>query len=247
MRYCCAGVTAIISSACPSTITVRGIGVRRGMARVIKILDLFAGMGGVAKGIQGYLDKLGLDYEYIAVDIDPIVLKLHKEFNPKSIVIRRDAYSFTVDELMQYDFIWASPPCQSHSKLNAIRKRFNPDHRLWYLIHRLYNTYRPFVVENVQLYYKPLFKPKTKIGRHLFWSNLPITDKCSIHLPYKELKMMNIHDLIEYHKVPTKILIGVSYMRKRKYLRNMVHYSISYCIMKQVCKITQCFNAVNPG
>ncbi|MCE4606650.1 MAG: hypothetical protein F7B59_04865 [Desulfurococcales archaeon] len=42
MRYCCAGVWAIISSACPSTITaVRGIGVRRAM---VSFGDFIAGL-----------------------------------------------------------------------------------------------------------------------------------------------------------------------------------------------------------
>ena len=81
----------------------------------IKILDLFCGLGGVARGFQTYLIENGIDFEYHAVDINPRILLAHKIINPYSLTIKRDAYSFTDEELKKYDFIWASPPCETHS------------------------------------------------------------------------------------------------------------------------------------
>ena len=210
---------------------------------MIRILDLFSGLGGVARGIQRYLDEQGLEYEYIAIDIDPIVLEIHKKLNPKSIIMQRDAYTLSKEELKEYDFIWASPPCQSHSRLNVFWRRFNPDHRLWGLINKLYQTYKPFIVENVHPYYKPPIKPKTKIDRHLFWSNLPITNKCNNIEKHKDFRYMNLGNLFEYHDVPREVFKNykLNYNTIRRYLRNMVHSSISYCLIRQVCEITKCF------
>jgi len=204
------------------------------MRRRIKILDLFCGLGGVAKGFQKYLDEHNIEYEYIAVDIDSLVLKAHKCNNPKSHVILRDAYSFTDDELKEFDFIWASPPCQSHSRANHIWKRYNPDMRLYDLIRQLNGVGKPFVVENVIPYYKPPIKPSYRIDRHFLWTNikLPLFIEKVKRPP---LHKMGIKELAKYHDVMIDCLPQEWDPRtKRQHLRNMVNWRLSYRLAKWI-------------
>jgi len=205
---------------------------------VIKILDLFCGLGGVAKGFQSYLRQRNIKFEYYAIDVDGRILLAHKILNPDSIVIRRDAYSFTDDELKQYDFIWASPPCETHSNLNLYNRKNletfkKPDMRLWKLISRFYSLGKPFVVENVKPYYGALIKPTARVGRHFLWSNLHIKD-----IDFDGVKFMDIKDdvdkLMEFHEVPKKVKFVLKYSKLRDALRDMMYWKLAYSVAEQV-------------
>ena len=198
----------------------------------LKILDLFAGFGGTTRGLQKWLDENNISYEYYAIDIDKQTLKVHKYWNKKSIVIQRDAYTFTKDELREYDFIWASPPCQSHSRAQVIWKRRKPDMRLYTLICKLHQVGKPFIVENVVPYYKPPIMWDYKIDRHIFWTNLDLSD-VRVNIKRKPIYKMSLHELAEYHGIPYKY-VRIYKGDKRQALRNIVNWRISYAIAKQV-------------
>lgn len=75
-------------------------------------------------------------------------------------------------------FLWASPPCQTHSRVNYSNggrwKVKYPDMRLYQEIILLQTWFNGmYCVENVISYYKPLIKPQ-KSGRHYFWANFRI-------------------------------------------------------------------------
>jgi len=206
---------------------------------MIRILDLFCGVGGVARGFQNFLLDNGIEFEYYAIDIDKRVLKAHKLLNPYSKTICRDAWSIDDKEFKEFDLIWASPPCETHSKsrfLNINAKPTKPDMRLYNLIERLWSLNMPFIVENVEPYYRPPIKPIVKVGRHVLWSNLCIK-------PFK-LNLQNfmdvkddIHKLIKYHEIPFELSIKLLKILKKKTrdaLRDMVHWRIAYNIAKQV-------------
>ncbi|MHA1318142.1 MAG: DNA cytosine methyltransferase [Candidatus Heimdallarchaeaceae archaeon] len=197
---------------------------------MIKILDLFAGIGGTARGIQKYLIENGIDFEYVAVDNDQEVLAAHKKLCPESTVVRADAYSYDVTG---FNFIWASPPCQTHSMCNMYYNRKNPDMRLWDLIRKLQQQKISFIVENVKPYYSPPIKPVIKIDRHLFWSNLALVP-FSVSTRFKAFNKMSIRDWEEYHNIPSKVTEHIlDRMKRRQVLRNVCHSSISYNILKQ--------------
>jgi len=205
----------------------------------LKILDLFCGLGGVARGFQKYLGELSIKYEYYAVDIDNRILLAHKILNPKSVTVLRDAYSFTDDELRRYDFVWASPPCETHSRLNFYnwgdpKKYREPDMRLYTLIEKLYRLNIPFVVENVEPYYNPPIKPTVKVCRHILWTNLSVKP-FKLNLPnFNDIKD-NIKTLLLYHGVPPKVLKVLGNTKKaRDALRDMVHWRIAYRIAEQI-------------
>ena len=142
----------------------------------MKILNLYAGVGGNRK-------LWGDKHEVIAVEFNPIIAKIYQDLFPNDKMIVGDAHEYLRLHFQEFDFIWSSPPCQTHSKLNFSGRSRGPefkfpDMKLYEEIILLKTFFKgDFVVENVKGYYKPLVKPQVS-GRHYFWSNftIPILD-----------------------------------------------------------------------
>lgn len=142
----------------------------------MKVLNLYAGIGGNR--------KLWENVEVTAVEWSEEIANVYKEFHPNDNVIVGDAHEYLAKNWKNFDFIWSSPPCQSHSKVRMMASKGGsydsvmPDMTLWaeiiFLQHFTNNTGIKFVVENVKPYYEPFVQPTTKLGRHLFWSNFEI-------------------------------------------------------------------------
>lgn len=137
--------------------------------RPLKVLNLYAGLGGNR--------KLWGNVEVTAVEKNQQIATVYQRLFPQDRVIVADAHEFLLDNVGLYDFIWSSPPCQSHSRMNKGTRhklRRYPDFSLYEEIVFL-EHYCParWVVENVVPYYRPL-KSFHKIGRHLFWANFRI-------------------------------------------------------------------------
>ena len=142
----------------------------------MKILNLYAGIGGNRK-----LWKVTIEDDVTAVEIDTYLAADYKSLFPKDTVVVGDAHEYLLQHYTEYDFIWSSPPCPTHSKINfSFKGRFNPkypDMRLYQEIILLRHWFRgKWVVENVVSYYEPLIKPQMS-GRHYFWANFNITKK----------------------------------------------------------------------
>ena len=135
-----------------------------------KILDLYACLG----GNRAKWDEVA-DIEVTAVELDPELARMYQERFPNDKVVIADAHQYLLDHYKEFDFIWSSPPCQSHSRMmKATRHRLDryPDMTLYQQIIYLQNFYKgKWVVENVNPYYTPLVEPYKRVGRHLFWSN----------------------------------------------------------------------------
>lgn len=139
----------------------------------MKILNLYAGIGGNRKLWEGH--------EITAVEINPEIAAIYKDLFPDDTVIVADAHQYLLEHYAEYDFIWSSPPCPTHSKarfaLGVHGKGYPavyPDMRLYQEIILLKHHFNGFwTVENVAAYYKPLIEPQL-IGRHWYWSNFPI-------------------------------------------------------------------------
>ena len=138
----------------------------------MKILNLYAGIG-------GNRHLWGDEHEITAVEYNEKIANKYRALYPNDKVVVADAHEYLLDHHKEFDFIWSSPPCQSHSTTNYftqyIRKRpVYPLMNLYQEIIFLQNFYKgKFCVENVVSYYKPLIKP-VKIGRHYLWSNFNI-------------------------------------------------------------------------
>ena len=139
----------------------------------IKILNLYAGIGGNR--------KLWKDVDVTAVELDPKIAAIYQDFFPNDKVVVADAHQYLLDHFSEFDFIWSSPPCPTHSRMNFLLKakgvklRF-PDMKLYEEIIFLRQWFKgKYVIENVRSYYSPLIKPQ-EIQSHYFWSNFKIKD-----------------------------------------------------------------------
>ena len=139
----------------------------------MKILNLYAGIGGNR--------KLWADVDVTAVENNKDIAKIYQDFFPNDKVIIADAHEYLLEHFNEYDFIWSSPPCPTHSKVRFIatytkegkirQKPVYPDMKLYEEILLLKHYFRgKYCVENVIGYYEPLIKPQ-EIGMHYFWTN----------------------------------------------------------------------------
>ena len=137
----------------------------------MKVLNLYAGLGGNR--------ALWKDCEVTAVEINPEWAEIYQEKFPNDQVIVRDAHEYLLKHHKDFNFIWSSPPCQSHSRTNYftqhIRKeQVYPSMKLYEeIIFLQHFSECKWVVENVIPYYTELI-PAQKIGRHIYWSNFVI-------------------------------------------------------------------------
>lgn len=198
----------------------------------MKILNLFAGLGGNRKYWDEVAREKGINIEVTAVEFDPEIAKAYTKRYPNDNVIVGDAWDYAAKNYLDFDFIWASPPCQTHSRLNAGNNlrwqhtRKLPDFRLYELISYL-KTFckKAFVVENVVPYYEPLIKPTAEIGRHYFWANFDLfflsNDKFRI---IEKVKIGDFKDLD---------LSEFNITNKRQAIRNEVDYEIGKKIFER--------------
>jgi DNA (cytosine-5)-methyltransferase 1 len=133
-------------------------------------LDLFCGAGGASQGIYDAGFK-----EIHGVDSSPMP-------NYPFEFFQEDAVEFMQNGLEDYDFIWASPPCQAYSWSSALRRNAGIEYADLVEITRHYLDLsgKPYIIENVVG--APLINPvrlcgtmfsgKLKVFRHrLFESN----------------------------------------------------------------------------
>lgn len=139
---------------------------------VTRVLNLYAGIGGNR--------KLWENVEVTAVENEQYIADVYKQLYPNDTVIVADAHQYLLDHFQEFDFIWSSPPCPSHSRLSNASKGWGiyryPDMKLYEEILFLQQFYKGnYVIENVIPYYTPLIKPVAELDRHLFWSNRHIS------------------------------------------------------------------------
>jgi len=145
----------------------------------VRVLNLYAGIGGNRKHWK--------NVEVTAIEYNEEIANVYKQLHPKDNVIVTDAHDYLAKHWREFDFIWSSPPCQSHSKVRMMASKSGsydavmPDMKLWseiiFLQNFTKNTDIKFVVENVKPYYEPFVKPNVILGRHPFWTNIDVTDK----------------------------------------------------------------------
>ena len=139
----------------------------------MKVLNLYAGLCGNR--------KLWQDVEVTNVELNPKIAAIGKRLHPDDKWIVGDAHQYLLEHFEEFDFIWISRPCQSHTRMMKFTRHKKalkyPDFGLYEEIVLLKEHFKgKWVVENVKPYYEPLIKPSKQIGRHLFWSNFPIPD-----------------------------------------------------------------------
>lgn len=194
----------------------------------MKILNLYACLGG-----NRYKWDEVADIEVTAVELDPKLAIMYQERFPNDKVIVADAHQYLLEHYKEFDFIWSSPPCPTHSRIQTSLKNRNtfkphyPDMKLYEEILFLQQFFEgKFCVENVIPYYKPLI-PGYIRDRHIYWTNFSLPNVLSKRS--ESIGGLNEHErLQEFHDYKCKANIG----GYRDVLRNLVDYEAGRTIFE---------------
>jgi DNA (cytosine-5)-methyltransferase 1 len=204
-----------------------------------KILNLYACLGG-----NRYKWDEVADIQVTAVELDKEAARLYKERFPNDIVIVADAHQYLLDHYKEFDFIWSSPPCQTHSRArywnssnyDTTTEAIYPDMKLYQEILFLQHYYKTgkYVVENVIPYYEPLIVAQ-KRGRHLYWCNFTLPNdlndrRFAISSAKQELK-----GLCEFHNYNFNKYKGEQSVIKMA--RNLVDFEAGKTILERALNI----------
>ena len=197
----------------------------------MNILNLYACLGG-----NRYKWDDVTDVDVTAVEWDEELAKLYQERFPKDKVIVADAHKYLLEHYKEFDFIWSSPPCPTHSRVRMSQKnRANfidkyPDMKLYEEILLLKHNFKgKYVIENVIPYYEPLI-PALKRHRHLYWTNFNLPNilterKVKMCAGTNEVKnLCNFHNF-DFYKYKGK-------QPTNKIARNLVDYEAGKTILE---------------
>lgn len=200
----------------------------------MKILNLYACLG----GNRYKWNEVKEDIEVTAVEWDEELAKLYQERFPNDKVIVADAHQYLLDHYKEFDFIWSSPPCPTHSKVRFSQHTKEshipkyPDMKLYQEILFLQNYFKGnYVVENVIPYYEPLIQAQ-KRGRHLYWSSFKLPNNLNerdgkgiISVTGDEVKKLCVFHEYDFNKYKGT-------QRRDKIARNLVDYEAGRTIFE---------------
>mgnify|MGYP005996709355 CR=1 FL=1 len=202
----------------------------------MKILNLYACLGG-----NRYKWDEVTDVEVTAVEWDEELARLYQERFPNDKVIVADAHQYLLDHYKEFDFIWTSPPCPTHSRARGWNPNLEtkyPDMKLYeeiILLETVSKGENPrfkgkYIVENVIPYYEPL-KPAHKRGRHLYWTNFNLPNILSKRKnPELGHAKKELNELCEFHEYDFRKYKGNQSVLK--IARNLVDYEAGKTILE---------------
>tara|TARA_B100000780_G_C21106343_1_gene446805 strand:+ start:868 stop:1512 length:645 start_codon:yes stop_codon:yes gene_type:complete len=202
----------------------------------MKILNLYACLG----GNRYKWNEVKEDIEVTAVELDSEAARLYQERFPNDKVIVADAHQYLLDHYKEFDFIWSSPPCPTHSRfqisMKTTRKMKYPDMKLYQEIIFLDSFYEgKYVVENVIPFYEPLIQAN-KRGRHLYWTNFNLPNVLSNRKnPDMGRTIDKVTALGKFHNYDFRKYKGTQ--DQQKMARNLVDYKAGKTILETVLGI----------
>jgi len=203
----------------------------------MKVLNLYSCLGGNRYKWNEVVSNL----EVTAVEIDNELAKMYKKRFPNDIVIVADAHQYLLDHYKDFDFIWSSPPCPTHSRSRYARHETTetqyPDLKLYEEIIFLQHYFKgKYCVENVTPFYEPLI-PAKKRGRHLYWTNFNLPN----NLNERKVSIMESNNEVqkwcEFHDYNFRKYKGKQSVKKMA--RNLVDYEAGRTIFETVVGITK--------
>lgn len=187
----------------------------------MKILNAYSGIGGNRR-------LWGDEHEITAVENDSKVATIYNDFFPNDKILVEDAHQYLLEHFKEFDFIWSSPPCPTHSRARfwgwSKKRPVYPDMRLYQeILFLAYHCDSKWAVENVIPYYKiPAFSETSifsrQLGRHIVWSNF-----------YLEKRDFKCNDI--------RKLSGTS--KKDKMKRNIVNPELGLHVFNEAFKNNQ--------
>ena len=205
----------------------------------LKVLNLYACLGGNRYKWNEVCENI----DVTAVELDPYLAELYKERFPDDEVIVGDAHQYLLEHFKEYDFIWSSPPCPTHSRArywnasnyDTATEPVYPSMTLYQEILFLQHYYKgKYCVENVIPYYTPLI-PAQERGRHLYWTNFKLPSKLSSRNMSMKKGPKEVKRLIQYHEYDFTRYKGSQ--RINKIARNLVDYEAGKTIFQTAFNI----------
>lgn len=202
----------------------------------LKILNLYACLGG---NRYKWDEITGLNCKVTAVERDPHLAQMYKLRFPNDTVIGGDAKAYLLENYDKFDFIFASPPCPTHSRArfwgSKGRGKTRPayaDLGLYEQIIFLENYFDGFYcVENVVPYYKPLIVAQER-NRHLYWCNFNLPKVITKRAAKVGTGKDEINRLCEFHDIKKDFLMSYKgSQRIDKIIRNLVDYEAGKTIL----------------
>lgn len=208
--------------------------------RKIKILNLYACLGGNRYKWDEVGEEAGLKSSNRSRTRYGIGSNVPRSFSQRHGCNCRCA-SISLDHYKEFDFIWSSPPCPSHSRarywgfgING-RQPIYPDLNLYQEIIFLKTHFKGnWVVENVIPYYRPLI-PAQERGRHLYWTNLKLPKILSNRKDNGLIQESKIGSLSKYHDYDFSKYKGNQ--RVLKIARNLVDYEAGKTILQTALNV----------
>ena len=206
----------------------------------MKILNLYACLG----GNRYKWNEVKEDIEVTAVEWDAELAKLYQERFPNDKVVVADAHQYLLDHYKEFDFIWSSPPCPTHSRARFWGFGANgknpvyPDMKLYQEIIFLQHHFKGnYVVENVKPYYDAMFSPIER-DRHLYWTNFRLPNNVNArHFDGLCQTKNEVDKLSKFHDYNFRKYKGSQLINK--IARNLVDYEVGKTIFETALGITQ--------
>jgi len=193
----------------------------------MRILNLYAGIGGNRK-------LWGGEHTVVAVESEQYIADAYSSLYPNDTVVVGDAHQYLLDHHQEFDFIWSSPPCPTHSRMRTSlvkSKPVYPDMKLYEEIIFLKHFFKgTWVVENVIPYYKPLIIPSATIERHHVWSSKPIAEALFVRNYKGRITDQSKETLATVYGIE----LPAGTKNQRKLLRNAVHPDMGKYILEEL-------------
>tara|TARA_R110000803_G_scaffold59512_1_gene118139 strand:+ start:768 stop:1424 length:657 start_codon:yes stop_codon:yes gene_type:complete len=211
----------------------------------MKILNLYACLGG-----NRYKWDEVTDVQVTAVEWDEELARLYQERFPNDTVIVADAHQYLLDHYKEFDFIWSSPPCPTHSRARGWNTKVEtkcPDMKLYeeiILLETVSKGERPrfngkYVVENVIPFYQPLI-PAQKRHRHMYWANFKLPNILTNRTVIVGQGTNEVKKLCAFHDYDFTKYKG--HQPSNKIARNLVDYEAGKTILQTALSIAQAEN-----
>lgn len=205
-----------------------------------KILNLYACLG----GNRYKWDQVANNLEVTAVEYDEELAKLYQERFPNDKVIVADAHQYLLNHYQEFDFIWSSPPCPTHSRARYWGFGANgknpvyPDMKLYQEVIFLdYHFKGKWVVENVIPYYEPMLNPIER-DRHLYWTNFRLPNNLNArHFDGLCQTKNEVDKLSKFHDYDFRKYKGSQNLNK--IARNLVDYEAGKTILETALNIVK--------
>jgi DNA (cytosine-5)-methyltransferase 1 len=145
----------------------------------MKILNLYAGIGGNRK-------LWGDEHEITAIENNQEIAKIYQDFFPDDKVIVTDAHQYLLEHYKEFDFIWSSPPCPTHSKVRFMGTKAE---------HPTCGTIIPVVYPDMKLYEEIILLKHFFKGKWVIEHIIPLSSAKNIDELYKLCHYSNLQPL----------------------------------------------------